>query len=123
MTTSDPYPITHWLSQFSIYSTVLMRAEPYQAVGLFHSMEHKHKRKSQGYDSAKYSTSYWKLHATNQSHYLFDRDLVQFQMECSPSHLPCQLSNCPSQSFQPKPSSSSGKAPSSQYKSNMYKSN
>ncbi len=122
MTTSDPSPITHWLSQFSIYSTVLLRAKPDHTVGLFHYMEHIRILKSQGYERAKCDTSYRKLHATNRSHYPFDRDLVQLQIECSLIHFPCQLSIRLSQSFRPKPSSSSGKAPSSQYKSNMYKS-
>ena len=82
---SDYLAITAWISRMSIYSTVLCRADSGQAVGLFHYLEHIRKLKDRGIDWSKYDISYRKLHASNPSLYPFGRDLIQLQMECSPS--------------------------------------
>ena len=80
-TTND---ISMWLSQFSIYATVLCRAYPDMAVGLFHYMNHIRYLKRQGFDWVKYDQSFRHLHASGPLLYPFGRELVQLQLQCTP---------------------------------------
>ena len=77
-----PQSINLWVSQFAIYSTVMLRAHPEQAIPLFHYMEHIRSLNATGYDWSKYDQAFRKLHASNPSQYPFDRDLVVLQLKC-----------------------------------------
>ena len=80
-TTND---IGWWLSQFTIYATVLCRAYPDMAVGLFHYMNHIRYLKRQGFDWVKYDQSFRHLHASGPQLYPFGTELVQLQLQCTP---------------------------------------
>lgn len=74
--------INLWVSQFAIYSTVMLRAHPEQAIPLFHYLEHIRSLNTTGYDWSKYDQAFRKLHASNPNLYPFDRDLVVLQLKC-----------------------------------------
>lgn len=74
--------INLWISQFSIYSTIMLRAHPEQAIPLFHYLEHIRSLLTTGYDWAKYDQMFRKLHATNPTQYPFNRDLPTLMLKC-----------------------------------------
>lgn len=97
-----------WVTQFTIYSTALCRAQPYQSVGLFHYMDHIRFLAANGYDWERYDITFRRLHESDPNRYPFTRDLVNLQLNCAPSN-PLATPKPP----QPKPA----RPP---YKSNQY---
>ena len=79
----DKVFINTWLSQYTVYATVMVRAHPELAADMFHYMDYVRFLHTQsGYDWAKYDMSFRKLHASDPQEYPFDRDMIDLQMRC-----------------------------------------
>ncbi len=81
--TKDSVDFDLWESQFLVYATVLSRAQPSQAVGLFHYLAHiKNLSKSNDTDWYKYDQKFRRMHESNPKLYAFEVDVWKIQNLC-----------------------------------------
>ncbi len=71
-----------WLTQFNIFATVLTRAQPKQAVKLFHYLEYIRTLRKNGQDWAKYDQLFRRLHERFPKRYPFHRQVHSLLPQC-----------------------------------------
>ena len=87
-----------WVTNFTIYATVIIREQPEQAIGLLHYLSHIRKLAATRHDWIQYDQSYRKLHESNPEQYYYGRNLMDLQMDCKLD--PSQQSAFPNQQQQ-----------------------
>ncbi len=103
-----------WLRQFNIFATVLVKARPNLAVGLFKYLDIIRKQRNKGVDWYQYDQLFRKLRQSNPAVYKFENEVFVLVDQCKPESTPSYQT---SQFKQPrKPSSTVTSA--SQYPNN-----